>query len=97
MKVFFIIIFAGYSNCFAANEIWLQDTDCKILSGDGYSVKVAKGSLITSICKKENIVITCSSTSSDGTMYNKKPSAINNYIDNDFMFWKPLLLQGGSA
>ncbi len=99
MKIFFIIILAVYSTVvFAANEIWLQDTDCKVLVGDGYSVKVADGSLITYICKKENIEITCSNTSNTSSMSNNKPSAITTYnelvIDKDSVFWEGASFEG---
>lgn len=93
MKKFFIVLSVLYSTIiYGANEIWLQDSDCKMLSGDGYSVKAIEGSLISYICTRENIVITCSTTTNTGTMFNNKPSAIVSFkelvLDANFVFWK---------
>ena len=75
-----IILFSYSVLALAMNEIWLEDTDCKILASNGLEVKLnPKGSLTTYICTKDGILINCSNTSKTDTMYGKKTSAISNY------------------
>lgn len=84
--------------CLSENEIWLQDTNCVVVSSDTLTVEVKEGSLITYICTRENTFITCSSTTKTGEMYGNKPSTLNKFLiigeDHEVALWQAITYNG---
>jgi len=88
--LFFLSIIICPDVALANDEIWLQDTKCILVKSDGFKIESIIGGLVSYICSKKGMLITCSTTSNSGSMHDGKPSTITTYdegIAGDFALW----------